>query len=43
MPADITGDFSASSRVTDMDRAIHVEGFDNLRQIGCIRIHLVAF
>src|SRR5215471_18830803 len=42
MAADITGDFATACGVTDMDRVLQIERFDQLRQIVSVSVHIVS-
>jgi hypothetical protein len=42
MASDVTGDFSAARGMADQDSAVQVEGFDEIRKIIGIGVHLVA-
>ena len=42
MPADITRNFTAARRMTDVDRIFQIEFLDQLGEIVGISVHIVA-
>src|SRR5207249_1034930 len=42
VPADVAGDFAPARRVTNVDRILQIQRFDERREVVSVRVHVVA-